>query len=188
MEILRFEENNSFAPRRRKSPRVWVVLAFFGVVLGVGSAFASSTIAINGNNKIDLGQGVSVVTACDTAIGVKAQSGLNPATDPISFYLKKLTLSGVDRTSSGCGGKYFDIQLFHDDGSTVAYPCSSFTFPGSDPIVTLGADNVTYGCNNSTGLYAQISAAVGETNADLVFNFSNAPSDITNITIVSRDA
>ncbi|MEI7540599.1 MAG: hypothetical protein WCJ89_03880 [Actinomycetes bacterium] len=200
MEILRFAENDNFGTRRRKSSRVWVFLAFFGVVLGVGSAFASSTIAINGNNKVDLGQGVSVVTACDTAIGVRAQSGINstaltaptpsPSAEPtfpaLTFSLNSLTLSGIDSTSAGCYGKYLDVQIFHTVGiSKSPYTCSELGLTG---VKLAGSAVILSDCDGATNtLYAKIDTDQGPS-ANLVFSFSGAPSDISDITVVSRDA
>lgn len=192
MEILRFEQNDSNSTRRRRSSRVWVFLAFFGVVLGVGSAFASSTIAINSGNGVQLGQGVTLVTACDTSIGVKLQSGLDTS-DPtrVSFLLKTLTLTGLDRTSAGCGGKVLDLQLFHVDGSgnKVAYTCSDVNISSSsiDPSTDVGNPNAS--CTSgivSVGVPA--STTPGANSANLLVTFTSAPSDISDITVVSRDA
>ena len=73
MEILRFDDEPTATPKRKRSSRGLLAVAFFAMVLGVGSAFASSTISINGtSNQIDLGQGVSTVTACDTVIDITA--------------------------------------------------------------------------------------------------------------------
>ena len=47
------------------------------VMVGVGSAFASSTININENKGIDIGQGVSLVTTCDDQIVVSAKSSID---------------------------------------------------------------------------------------------------------------
>lgn len=207
MEILRFEDHNDSPRARRKSSRVWVSLAFFGVVLGVGSAFASSTIAINGNNKVDLGQGVSVVTACDSAIGIRAQSGINesskvaptptptasgsptpaPTFPTLTFNLTSLTLSDLNTTSVGCLNKELDLQIFHVSELTkVPYSCSDFSL--SDVKINGTSISSDGGCDLATGsLFAKIHADSGST-SNLVFTFTSAPSDISDITVVSKDA
>ena len=134
MEILRFEENESFAPRRKKSSRTWVALAFFGVVLGVGSAFASSTIAINGTNTVALGQGVAATVNCQpSGQSLTVTPGTNLWVDPTSsdssklsyFYLSSIDISNVD---SNCVGQDFKVQIFKPKdsaGAPTQNPCQS---------------------------------------------------------------
>ena len=202
MEILRFDESERSSSPRKKSSRTWLLLGFFGVVLGIGSAFASSTIAINGNNKVDLGQGVSVVTACDTAVNISAQSGTTASgtSDP-TFYLKTLSVSDLntvtktDATSPACGGKYLDLQVYHISGSNnVPYTCYEMGYDSgelyaADGTTSLDNDVRNFACNSSTlSVYVKPGS---EQHATLKFRFVDpkiSTGDISNITIVSRDS
>ena len=67
MQILRFEDAPEVAPKRKKSSAGWIGLGLVAALFGVSTAFASGTIAINGeaNSTINLAQGVVAITACD---------------------------------------------------------------------------------------------------------------------------
>ena len=100
MEILRFEEAATSAPKRKKSSKGYVALGLVATVFGLGSAFASSTIAINGTNEVNLGQGVVTVSGCDSNIGFKPVTKLS--SDAASFQVTDFII-GDDFDGTGAG-------------------------------------------------------------------------------------
>ena len=72
MEILRFDEPDAPTPKRKRPSKAWLALSLVAALMGVGTAFASSTININTNNLTPLGQGVSTATTCDSQIDRKS--------------------------------------------------------------------------------------------------------------------
>jgi hypothetical protein len=141
MEILRFEEAPSGAPKRKKSSRSFLALGLVATLFGISTAFASSTITINGpTNLVALGQGVAAVLGCDPDVTITPDAGLNaqiasptPTVDPTSgatstpvpvapaptFNLSTITVSSIDTNETdatsglGCGLVDFKIQVFH---------------------------------------------------------------------------
>ena len=144
MEILRFDEAGTSTPKRKMSSKSMILVGFVATVFGVGSALASTTISINSGNAINVGQGVSLVTACDEdnridiSFGTslksnkvvenpdfneeldddeKAQGKLNGK--PV-FYTNNVVLSKVDGrvnsklTGFGCGTQYFTLQIYYN--------------------------------------------------------------------------
>ena len=59
MEILRFEEAPSSAPKRKKSSKGYLAVGLVATLFGVSSAFATNSITINNDQNISLGQGIS---------------------------------------------------------------------------------------------------------------------------------
>jgi hypothetical protein len=190
MQILRFEEAATTAPKRKKSSKGYLTAGFVATIFGLGSAFASNTIEINGSTPIALGQGVILVTACDTEVSVV------PVTEMIvedpggpTFYMNELQISGIDATATnadtglGCGGKTFDVQIY--DGSNDPYSCANLNISG-DPSPVLN-DYLGFTC---TGADDTLSIAVlpKEPGADsnYIITFNKAPSDISYITLVTR--
>ena len=127
MEILRFDESDAPAPKRKRPSKAWLALSMVAALMGVGTAFASSTININGNNLTPLGQGVSTATTCDSRIDVTPTAGLNtPIEDSStalselkpSFYLSSIVVSGINyatpdpETAVGCYGVDFKLQVW----------------------------------------------------------------------------
>jgi hypothetical protein len=127
MEILRFEEAPTSAPKRKKSSRGFIALGFVATLFGVSTAFASSTITINNpDNTIALGQGVSVFTTCDTEIGVEPITSLD-SVNVSRFGLTKVVIGSttfggeefaIDTIEPGCFGTDFVLK-FYDSTSTV---------------------------------------------------------------------
>ena len=136
MEILRFNEAASTTPQRKKSSRGMIALGLVATLFGVGSALASTTITINSDTNINVGQGVSEVTRCDNAINIAANSGLyTPGNSKKpKFYFSGVTFSGVNQNAytgeddEGCGGQIFDFQIWKKTGTgdldtAAAYTC-----------------------------------------------------------------
>ena len=80
MQILRFEDDETPVLKKKRSTKGILVIAAVAVFFGVGTAFASSTININGGAGVTLGQGVSRVTGCDETMTVATAAGLLTAT------------------------------------------------------------------------------------------------------------
>jgi hypothetical protein len=126
MEILRFEQAPSDAPKRKKSSRSFLALGLVATLFGVSTAFASSTIQINGTaNLVALGQGVATVSGCDTDITVtpnKDENGFQLLDDTApKFVLKNIVLDNVDTNpegydadnpGQGCYTKDLQVQVF----------------------------------------------------------------------------
>lgn len=130
MEILRFEQVPEGAPKRKKSSRGFLALGLVAALFGISTAFASSTITINADVPIQLGQGVTAVTACDNAIGVTPVTVL--AADASGFLLNKILLgtgtagASPDLTiSTACANKIFKVTIYNDATTPVVLPCDS---------------------------------------------------------------
>jgi hypothetical protein len=120
MEILRFEDTESPAPKRKHRSKGLVALGLVAALMGIGTAFASSTITVNGTNQVNLGQGVVTVSGCDTNIGFKPITKLSA--DATKFQVTDF-LIGYDydpETHAGlidnvaCAGKVLKVTLYKD--------------------------------------------------------------------------
>ena len=208
MEILRFEEASSTAPKRKKSSKGYLTVGFVAALFGISTAFASTTIAINGSTPIALGQGVSAVTACDPSITIIPSTSMTVDDAVPTFHLSSLQISNVNgatanaTTGLGCGGKTFDLQIFKTatDGSTSAYTCGDLnkTADGAFPTITYELLGGTITINPvstpaSKCADAKISfpipTKVGGGNWSFTIQFPDgAPSDISYFTLVSKDS
>jgi len=195
MEILRFEEAPSTAPKRKKSSKGYLTVGFVAALFGISTAFASSTITINGSVPIALGQGVSVVAACDTAMSIVPSTSMQVVGDTPTFFLTSLGISGVNGATAtalsegaGCGDKYFDLQLF--SATSTAYTCTQLLQPDPTSLPTVSYTGGTSGTKTSTCGSNKLSFQVpAKSSGDWNFTipFTKAPSDISYITLVSRD-
>ena len=120
MEILRFEDTESPAPKRKHRSKGLVALGLVAALMGIGTAFASSTITVNGTNQVNLGQGVVTVSGCDSNIGFKPITKLSA--DATKFQVTHF-LIGYDYdpvTHAGlidnvaCAGKVLKVSLYKD--------------------------------------------------------------------------
>lgn len=136
MQILRFDDEGVKAPNRKKSSRSLLILGLVGALFGISSAFASSTININGTNTIDLAQGVVSVTGCDAKIGVQPVTFLTKDdTGTAIFKVSSVTIGykyngtndgWIDTTS--CATKQMKIQFYKDiAGTPTALTCLQLT-------------------------------------------------------------
>lgn len=199
MEILRFDDEPTATPKRKRSSRGLLAVAFFAMVLGVGSAFASSSISINGDsNKIDLGQGVSTVAACDTEIGITATTEISGLTGSPFFYLKTLVLKRLNTTSDGCAGKTLNIKIYN---GASAYTCAALGFStpsvSGDTNALLDSDSLTsplltFNCSSGT-ILATIPNATSDSpgnsldNLTITFKKIGDTSNISAVTVVSSN-
>ena len=189
MEILRFEEATPTAPKRKKSSKGYLTIGFIATVFGLGSAFASSTIAINGNAPIALGQGVTLVTACDTAISISPSTAMSVVAGVPTFYMTSLQINGINavltnaETGIGCGGKVFDIQIFDTQATPVPYSCVELNPGATAQDQDVNAQALT--CVDLNKLSFQVSVAASDRNYSIAF--TDAPSEISYITLVTRE-
>jgi hypothetical protein len=136
MEILRFEDQEPKAPNRKKSSRGLLVVGLIATLFGISSAFASSTITINTDNKVNLGQGVVTVSGCDSSIGFKPETVLNDSATAfrvtgflIGYQFDTSTSGLID--NEACAGKQLKIRLYKDlAGVPTPVTCAS-TYNGS---------------------------------------------------------
>ena len=196
MEILRFDDAGSSTPQRKKSSKGMLVVGLVATLFGISSAFASSTIQINGNAPIALGQGVTAVTACDEAIDVSPKTIMSTKSGSPVFYLETITVTNVDtRTASagvGCGTKHFDLQVFNGATTAVAYDCTVLKNTGGVSITgfaSYASDASTSSCSGTTVSFVIPASSTSGLPANPVFNipFADGPYDIGYITLVSRD-
>jgi hypothetical protein len=185
MEILRFEEATTTAPKRKKSSKGYLTAGFVATLFGLGSAFASNTIEINNNAPIALGQGVTIVTACDDAISVVPITEMVvEEIDGPTFYMTELKISGINSASTnpatgvGCGGVTFDVQIY--DGNTP-YNCAALNI--IDGPASVPEDLVFPSCTDLNKLSFDVLAAG---NSDYIITFDEAPSNISYVTLVTR--
>jgi hypothetical protein len=124
MEILRFEEATTTAPKRKKSSKGYLTLGFVAALFSVGSAFATTTSSININNRepIALGQGITTFTTCDSKIAIIPVTKLN--TDATDFVLDKVTIGAV----YGSGSDKNDYLINNDAVSASAEGCLGVDF------------------------------------------------------------
>lgn len=204
MQILRFDDEVIAPPKKKSLSRGSLTIVSIGVLLGVGTAFASSTIQINGGQGVTLGQGVSQVTGCDSSINVATAAGLDTpsvsasdtstASEP-KFYLSTLTLGAIDSIATrtdgtGCGGKALKIQFFYaslsSDGkikTEKARTCAELGTPTHSKISSLTC------VNDPTGdaLYLNINKEDSAAYSDILTFSSNLSSDLDYVTLVSTD-
>jgi hypothetical protein len=169
MEILRFDEPDAPTPKRKRPSKAWLALSLVAALMGVGTAFASSTINLN---NVQLGQGVTSIVSCDQNIGVVPKTGLSfPEEASAYFELKNIVIGSPDTAlgmpgtvSDECAGKIFKITLYDEGHYSVGYDgagegstlCNYFT-NGSDQVTYLGDDftahNATSECLDDLGAH-----------------------------------
>jgi hypothetical protein len=112
MEILKFDDEKSPAPRKR-SGRGAILVAFIAVALGAGTALASGTLSINGtSNTIALDQGVAATVQCDTdGVDISLSSSINSTAE--KFYVTGINVSKIADT---CIGKSFRVRIYDSTG------------------------------------------------------------------------
>ena len=189
MEILRFDDAGSTTPQRKKSSKGMLVVGLVATLFGISSAFASSTITINGAAPIALGQGVTAVTACDTAISLVPSTEMSIETGTPTFFMTSLAINGINASFSdsttagiGCGGKIFDIQIF--DGSNTPYSCADLNAKAT--VKDVKGYDWPLAC--STNKLSFTVVGVADTNRPYLIEFTKAPSTISYITLVTRES
>ena len=191
MEILRFDGAGTPSQPRKKSSRGMLVVGLVATLFGISSAFASSTITINSNAPVALGQGVTAVTACDTAISVTPKSAMRVGVSGPKFYLDTITVSNVDNSATdattglGCKDKIFDLQIFNTDSPTVtAYSCTALNYSSPKTVSITPSGDTPATCSGSTISFRVLGTIV---NPVFAIPFSDVLADISYFTLVSRD-
>jgi hypothetical protein len=194
MEILRFDDGGTPSHPRKKSSRGMLVVGLVATLFGISSAFASSTIAINGNAPIALGQGVSFVTGCDSTISVSPRTSMVVKDTTPTFFLDSIEITNVDTRTAGadglgCANKTFDVQIYRLAGSTTAYTCLELnrTSPFSVTYEDVVTQSIVGTCADSKVSFT-IPTGINATNPVFTIPFTEAPSDMNYVTLVSRNS
>ncbi len=114
-----FDDNYSddpIEPETSKGSVFSKLFSFAGIaaLLVVGSTFASN-INLNSGQRVEFGQGISIVTSCDSQIVLTPRASFVNASGSGSFYFSSFTLSNVDVTA--CNGVSFTLKAFGNTGS-----------------------------------------------------------------------
>jgi hypothetical protein len=110
MQILRFDESEVPAPKRKSASKGWLALGLVATMMGVGTAFASSTITIP---TVSLGQGVAQVTNCDPNVSVSPEATGSVLVDgETSTPVFRTTSIGISDIANECSGVDFGVQVF----------------------------------------------------------------------------
>lgn len=136
------------APRHHHYFRIALLLALFSMV---GFTVAAN-VGINGNNKIEFGQGIYRITSCDQFVAVDLGSS-EVFQDGLSRVLN-VKLSGFD--VARCANTSIRIKLYD---ATNSAPMNLFTNP------TYTKSGVTYPCCTETGTAVTMVIAANATQA-----------------------
>jgi len=126
MEILKFDGSETPSSRKR-SGRGAILVTFIALVFGAGTALASGTLTINGDNTIALDQGVANSVQCDTGLNVVLSTKYETST--ANFIFSGVNISGI---SSNCLNKDFTIKTYNEAGSLQVF-CIYPTDTGCEP-------------------------------------------------------
>jgi hypothetical protein len=121
MDILNLGGINEPSERpSKKKLKVIIGIGLLAGVMGMGSTLAAS-ITLNGGTAVEFGQGVQLVTACDSAITVTPTSVFvnDSRTGQANFRLGTIKLSSVDNIN--CLGKKIRLTAYTDSDSFTAY-------------------------------------------------------------------
>jgi hypothetical protein len=164
MEILKFDESGSSSPSRKRSGRGAILVAFVAVVFGASTALASGTLTINEGVDIELAQGVTQTTQCDTSVDISLDSALEIGS-PSKFYLHGIS---VTKIADLCLLKTLRLKVYNSTGDLQTF-CDPETFAGT-PLVHDGGDA---GCGGA-GTYVESTPTPGGAGLNtLNFTFTN---------------
>jgi len=186
MEILRFDESDAPAPKRKRPSKAWLALSLVAALMGVGTAFASSSITIP---TVSLGQGVATVTNCDDNVIVspEATGSVSDNGEQPVFRTTSVTISGV---SESCSGSDFGFQVFkhfdtnsdeRDDSHAIqAISCSDL---GITTVYRNTTHLISSKCDIATNtLWLNLGTYTSDATFKISTNFTN---DIDYLTLVS---
>lgn len=140
---------------REPISKVRVFVAFLALLAISWSAFTlAGTIRLNSNNRIEFGQGVFNLKACDSFVGINLRSGSDTNIDKVRF----LDLSGFDK--SKCKNRYFTIKLQNNGSdldlinfqSSIPNGCGVTNLSGATVSVYSGKCVVKFTSNGSATL------------------------------------
>ena len=105
---------------RKKSPKEKAIAGFLFLLLAIGTTFAT-TLTINTNNQLTFGQGVFLISACDTWIDISFQK---TSTDDgvLENGVRVQAVSAVvikGFSASACKNKNFKVKLFKNTAPTT---------------------------------------------------------------------
>lgn len=159
MEILRFEEAPSSAPKRKKSSKGYLAVGLVATLFGVSSAFATNSITINNDQNISLGQGISTFTTCDSYIAVIPNTELQSDLETFgltsvtigALYDDKLLVSDpkhvaesqflIDNSSGKCLNSDFAVKFY--DGANLPVDVCDPTVADFDNVKITGAGTLS---------------------------------------------
>jgi hypothetical protein len=115
MEILKFDESGPSSPSRKPFGRSAILVTFVALVFGAGTALASGTLTVNDGEDIELAQGVTQTTQCDTSVNISldSQLSIDPG-NPSKFYLHGISVSGI---SDDCLPKTLRLKVYSASGT-----------------------------------------------------------------------
>jgi hypothetical protein len=154
----------------------------------VGSTFAAN-IVINGNNRVEFGQGIYRITSCDQFIGIHLEPS-NAFSDGLSR-VQYIRLSGLD--VARCAGSSLRIRLYDSSTATalelftnpayrsrrVDYPCCTETGTAVVMVIAAGAQQSTAAQNVTLISATGKSIGTGDPSQTLVYEASNGTFTIT---------
>lgn len=202
MEILRFDDAGSTSARRKKSSRGMIVVGLVATLFGIGTAFASTTIAINGGAATNIGQGVSAVSACDDDVQISINNSLNvdgsgtttlfddeggkksgrPKFSSTGVVLSKIDSRAFDTsTATGCGGEVIELQIYRkvSKGSELnqAYTCGQLGITGAARLRNSDGSesSSSFGCTSSSRTISFIVPQTDETDSSWTVPLNPAP-------------
>lgn len=133
----------------------------FFIALGVAGCLAigalgstlASNISLNDGAVVEFGQGVVQATACDSAITLTPTATFVNGT-PGDFMLTGITFSDLDTTdqssnSQGCAGKFFELNIYQQNGDLVS-PTISFAVRASGTLISEDGDITTENSSSET--------------------------------------
>ena len=132
MEILKFDGSETPSSRKR-SGRGAILVTFFALVFGAGTALASGTLTINGTNTIALDQGVANSVQCDDNLVVSLST--NYETSTANFVFTGVSVSDINVDPAilpNCSGKRFTIKTYDEDGVLQVF-CNATNDIGCQP-------------------------------------------------------
>lgn len=183
MQILRFDESDVPAPKRKLASKGWLAIGVVATLMGVGTAFASSTITIP---TVSLGQGVAQVTNCDPRVIVSPEA-TGSVSDDGETPMFRTTSVLISEVSDSCSGADFGLQVYkhfssdsneRDDSHAIqALNCSQLKATDVAPAITFKCEDVTRTLWLSLGTLTS-----GDSSFRITTNFTN---DIDYVTLVS---
>jgi len=176
------EEEAVMPKKKKKQNKTLKVLLGIGVLVAIpviGTTLAAS-IAINSGGNVNFGQGTVTTAACDSDITTAASSSYETVSSTAAFYLKTITLSGIDLTAGHCAGKSFIVSVDAGGGTEVNISSGvkqvSFTIPATAGATTTDLTGVTAGF---TAVLTNASDANYKTNTTAVAYDSGAKVVVT---------
>lgn len=122
--------------KKNKSLKFMLGIAALVAVPTIGSTLAAS-IGINSGGGVQFGQGVTLATACDSAITLTPAASFNNSDN--TFKLASVTIAGLDGVA--CNGKTLTIKAIKSDGTEQTV--SAVSGATTKLVVTLPADTAS---------------------------------------------